>query len=196
MAKSARALRAASDNLLVVDFRGKSKNEFFWAKVDKSAGPDACWPWLGTVDHGNGYGRAWGMEGRPYAHRKAWELHNGRKAPAGKFVLHRCVGNKLCCQPGHLYIGDAKKNAADAVAQGRMTGPKLTVKEARAIVVMRFPNFPDMTIEVGKVPTYTAIAKRFGVSNQTVFRICKGMTWAHVTGIGSTQMSLPLEIAA
>jgi hypothetical protein len=28
----------------------------FWSKVDKSAGPDACWPWTGAINKVTGYG--------------------------------------------------------------------------------------------------------------------------------------------
>src|SRR5688572_8331703 len=58
-----------------------------WPFVDTSAGPDACHNWEGRIDEGNGYGRLWGVEGLPYAHRAAWITAHG-PIPRGKHVLH------------------------------------------------------------------------------------------------------------
>lgn len=76
--------------------------ERFWAKVDKSAGPTGCWPWLGTVTNA-GYGqfrylRRWG------AHRFAYESAKG-PIPNGLTIDHvkawGCARTD-CCNPAHL----------------------------------------------------------------------------------------------
>lgn len=85
----------------------------FWAKVDRSGGPDACWPWIGHVKN-NGYGVFWRAErDRPYAHRLAFTISHGAIA-AGLDVDHQCHnrdggcygGNacphRRCCNPAHL----------------------------------------------------------------------------------------------
>lgn len=89
--------------------------ESFWERVDRSAGP-ACWPWKGTPDvHGYGSFKIAGRQVR--AHRFALELTVG---PLGALdALHKCVGNRLCCNPAHLYPGNDKMNADDREAQGR-----------------------------------------------------------------------------
>jgi hypothetical protein len=76
----------------------------FWPKVDKSAGPDACWPWTGCIQT-RGYGQFYvGMEGermvRQPAHRVAWELTHG-PIPAGLVIDHKCK-NTVCVNPAHL----------------------------------------------------------------------------------------------
>lgn len=87
--------------------------ENFWDSVDKR-GPTECWPWLG--------GRSWGyggvdFEGRSCrAHRVAFFLANGYWAMP--MTLHRCKNSKLCCNPSHLYEGDAKMNSEDARRDG------------------------------------------------------------------------------
>ena len=85
----------------------------FWARVDTSGGPDACWPWQGARLP-RGYGK---MTGAGYAHRIAWELENG-PVPAGMYVCHHC-DNPPCCNPAHLFTGDAAANNADMDAKGR-----------------------------------------------------------------------------
>src|SRR4051812_19427853 len=84
--------------------------ERFWAKVDRTAGPDACWPWMGArfwFGHG-----AVKVGGRPWGtHRVAWELTNGA-IPAGQQVNHRC-DHPPCCNPTHLWLGTQLDNVRD-----------------------------------------------------------------------------------
>jgi HNH endonuclease len=90
--------------------------ERFWAKVDRSAGPDGCWPWTGArfwFGHG-----AIKIDGRPWgAHRIAWELTNG-PIPDGLQANHRC-DNPPCCNPAHLFLGTQLDNVRDMDAKGR-----------------------------------------------------------------------------
>lgn len=71
-----------------------SRNERFWAKVQKEA-RDECWPWVGGQG-GPGYGY---FEDVP-AHRVAYELLVG-PIPEGLTIDHLCR-NKLCVNPAHL----------------------------------------------------------------------------------------------
>lgn len=49
----------------------ESAEKRFWRKVDKSGGPDACWPWLAST-HPGGYGQFYDARNKPiYAHRFA-----------------------------------------------------------------------------------------------------------------------------
>lgn len=92
--------------------------ERFWSRVDRSAGPDVCWPWTGPTNSRTRYGQL-RFDGRlTTSHRIAWELNSGRSIGPGMYVCHTC-DNRPCCNPGHLYEGTPKQNTADMMARGR-----------------------------------------------------------------------------
>jgi len=79
--------------------------ERLWAKVDRSGGPDACWPWQGS-HNGYGYGHIKLPEGHPsgnqfgMVYRIIFELEHG-SISEGKEPDHTCR-NPPCCNPAHL----------------------------------------------------------------------------------------------
>jgi hypothetical protein len=90
----------------------------FWDMMDRTAGPEACWPWLGYITAGTGYGSVQ-VERRPRgAHRVAWQLHNGRTLTSSELVCHSC-DNRPCCNPAHLWVGTSQDNIRDMFAKGR-----------------------------------------------------------------------------
>lgn len=94
----------------------------FWSKVDRR-GPNACWPWLGASRSHWGYGRIH-IGGRvEHANRVAYALAHGQ-VPRGAFVCHSC-DNPLCCNPAHLWLGDALTNTQDMDAKGRRKSTNL-----------------------------------------------------------------------
>lgn len=147
----------------------------FWPKVDQSGGPDACWPWTGSLD-GDGYGQI-SVGGKTVkANRLAWILTNG-PLPAGKPVVRHVVcRNPPCCNPAHLAPGTHAENRADAVSDGTISrgqqhrSARLT--EADVLEIRR------LHVEEGL--NYRRIARRFGVDESTVRDIVAGRTWAHV----------------
>jgi hypothetical protein len=86
----------------------------FYSRIDASS-VDGCWPWL--CDPLQDYGRMSANGVRMTANRWSWILHKG-PIPAGMNVLHSC-DNRRCARPSHLFLGDAKANAADMIAKGR-----------------------------------------------------------------------------
>jgi len=95
-------------------FRFKSHD--FDKLVDRSGGPDACWPWLGAVAK-QGYGR-WRPQGQNgYAHQEAWRRAVGEppKQGSGRVLDHTChdpavcpggetCPHRKCCNPAHLTL--------------------------------------------------------------------------------------------
>ena len=160
----------------------------FWNKVDRSAGPDACWVWTGS--RRGSYGRFF-LQGRTFkANRIAFELCKG-PIPDGMFVCHRC-DNPLCVNPSHLFAGTPRENTQDAVRKGRIAAgdrhgshvhpdawargerqgsSKLTADQVRIIRRSYAP---------GEV-TLAELAKRFGVSEQTISYIVNNKRWQHVS---------------
>lgn len=83
----------------------------FWAKVDTSGGPSACWPWTGYVDGRTGYGQFHDGDRLVKAHRFSYGLAN-HTVPLGLVVDHEChndaeckdvpCAHRSCCNPAHL----------------------------------------------------------------------------------------------
>lgn len=110
----------------------------FWKWVDKSGGPDACWPWTGSKVKGYGqFQRA--DQSKAKCTRFAWELTNGPIVGHVKgdeeneiCVCHRC-DNPPCCNPAHMFLGKDADNHADMVAKGRH--PIIAAAKARKALV-------------------------------------------------------------
>ena len=102
----------------------------FWARLTPSASHPGCLEWLGRVDKG-GYG-AFARYGQRTAHRVAYFIEHG-SIPSGKLVLHRC-DNPPCCNPEHLYLGDAKDNSRDRTERMRDRRHRITVEQIEEII--------------------------------------------------------------
>lgn len=145
----------------------------FWSQVDQSGGPDACWPWTGSLTP-NGYGST-SVDGRPeLAHRRAWVLAYG-PISAGMSVCHRC-DNRPCCNPRDFFLGTQAENMADAVAKGRLArgeGNGMARLAESDVVEIR------SAYAAGGV-TMQELADRYNVSNPHISDIVNGRVWRHV----------------
>lgn len=83
--------------------RPPSLAESLWSRVDRSAGPDSCWLWLGPRNS-DGYGMLFHGYARLRAHRVAYELTMG-PVPDGLVLDHvraRGCEHRHCVNPAHL----------------------------------------------------------------------------------------------
>lgn len=94
--------------------------ERFWEKVDRSAGPDACWPWTSATQP-NGYGYFM-CDGDRYAHRLAYTLAVG-PIPAGLQIDHLCR-NRGCVNPAHLEPVTPRENVIRGVGPSARNAKK------------------------------------------------------------------------
>lgn len=147
----------------------------FWDKVDKSGGPDACWPWGGSRG-ARGYGQfALTHEKMVSTHRYAYQIAVG-DIPAELWVLHRC-DNPPCCNPAHLFLGTPTDNVHDMMRKGRDRQPlgsqhgcaKLTEDDVWLMRLMR----------QGGIPLHM-IAAHFWISQGAASAIVRGKKWRHV----------------
>lgn len=147
----------------------------FWARTDRSGGPDACWEWRGYRMPG-GYGNLSIDDRTQLTHRVAWQLTNG-PIPDDLWVLHRC-DNRPCCNPAHLFLGTTQDNSADRKAKGRnpdKRGAKhhLTRLDDPAVLRIR-----EIWSAGGR--TQQSIASEFAISQPAVSEIVNRRKWAHL----------------
>lgn len=145
----------------------------FWAKMKEA--PSGCWEWQGTCNRERGYG--WlRFQGKPWlTHRLAWRLTFG-DIPEGKQVLHKC-DNPPCCNPYHLFLGDALINAKDRDEKGRSGGrslpgeknPEAKLTEAIVLKILSAEGYMYQ------------IADKYGISKTQVWNIKHRRNWKHVT---------------
>jgi len=156
----------------------------FWAKVDTSAGMDGCWLWTGALTEAGGYGRFDAVKGQSgRAHRFAYELLVG-PIPDGLLVCHHC-DNPPCVNPSHLFIGTAKDNVADMVRKDRVwrggvPADRQPRGERHYMARLTEAQVRELRARAGAGEVQAALAREYGVADETVSAIMHRRTWAHV----------------
>ena len=145
----------------------------FWSKVDSSGGPNACWPWLASVDpEGYGFCCRYGKTVR--AHRVAWELEHGLLSLA-EVVRHTC-DNPPCCNPTHLLKGTVYDNVADRVLRNRQNkGEFVNTSKMDPSKILRLRR-----LRQEKRFTLSFLGKLFGLSISAVSSIVRRKSWKHL----------------
>lgn len=162
--------------------RHKGQPAEFWAKVDKSGGPDACWPWTGARWTIRPYGHLERNGHKIKAHRYSWELTHG-PIPTGLQVCHLC-DNPPCCNPTHLFLGTQQDNMDDMVSKGRHKNGSRTHPEA----MLRGERHPRAILTASQVAeiraryipfevTQSRLAREYGVSQGAISFVIRGTTW-------------------
>lgn len=148
------------------------ETEGFWARVDQSGGPGACWPWIGGKATG-GYGTVVYQGHQERTHRLAYRLTYG-EIDRGLLVRHDC-DNPCCCNPSHLRTGTNADNTRDRHIRGRdCRGERHHKAKLRADVI------PVIRARWASGESFTDIARDFGVTYQSIERVARRKSWRHV----------------
>jgi hypothetical protein len=160
-----------------MDIDRKDTSDKFWARVTK-AGPDECWEWTGSKNSG-GYGVVRYDGVCAQAHRVSYFLTHdgiglltgfrieGRATRFKNFVLHKC-GNRLCCNPNHLFLGSMRTK--EVQPRSRHVNAKLTPDQVRE---MR--HLYD-TKQMYQRP----LAKKFNISQRVVSLVVRRETYKDI----------------
>lgn len=138
---------------------------------------NGCWEWCGPKDK-DGYGTLsyrfpGGREQR--SHRISWRLTFG-DIPNKQWVLHKC-DNPSCCNPLHLFLGNAASNNADMLQKGRQYYPS---GELAGNAVLTTQQVIEIRALHASGVTQRLIAKQFGVGFKAINKIVLRQRWKHI----------------
>lgn len=139
-----------------------------------------CWEWQGATLRGYGQigigSAADGSRRIALTHRLAASIWLGFDLFSEADICHHC-DNPKCCNPSHLFIGNALMNVHDCMAKGR----------DRKAIGDSVPNAklnPDQVREIRKLRAegmyIYKIAEKFGVSYSATKQLLDGRAWRHV----------------
>lgn len=143
--------------------------------------PTPCVLWQGSADPDN-YGR---MKRAVNGQRVTvgvtrWVMEQVLERPlrSDEFVLHAC-DNPPCFRVDHLSVGSAADNNADMRAKGRGTPPPINIYrgECHPMAKLSASQVRRIRSHWQSGLTQKTIAEMFGVSRQTISKICRGVSW-------------------
>jgi hypothetical protein len=149
-------------------------------KTDRSGGPDACWPWLGSClkmpDGSKGYGQMCVGGVHTYAHIVALVDDTG-ELPDGRQALHSC-DNRPCCNPGHLRWGTNGDNQRDRYARRPGRVPRGAAHGRAVLTSDQVAEIRRRYVPRQKGNTLAALGAEFGVSLSAIHLIVSGHNWS------------------
>jgi HNH endonuclease len=155
-------------------YKGETKEERFWGKVNKTQKED-CWEWIGqTIVMGYGQMRFGGT--RKYTHRISWEIHYG-EIPKNMFVCHK-RDNRLCVNPDHLFLGTHQDNMDDMYLKGRENHSR---GESNHLSKLTGSDVLSIYERANKGESQLTLAKEFGTTSSNIYYIKTQRTWKHLT---------------
>jgi hypothetical protein len=123
-----------------------------------------CWNWQ-RGRHERGYGLFRENKKQIRVHRKSYELFKG-PIPEGMMVCHHC-DNPPCCNPDHLFVGTCTDNLRDCSSKGRKAAVNRSLSNEQATAIKSDPR------------RNREIAKDYGILDQTVYAIKKGLYYRY-----------------
>ena len=165
--------------------------ERFLSYIDIKDDVSACWLWTAARDR-KGYGkysypRKADTDKQVAAHRAAYVIASGETIVSTQYVCHEC-DNPPCCNPAHLYIGNARTNMRDRDQKGRQArgeeqGSSVLTREQ--VTEIRRLYLADTTL------SQIRIGKMFGVRSNTIHNILKGTSWGDINILRPTNRGAP-----
>lgn len=169
----------------------------FWGKVDVGTF-DECWPFVGKTSLAGygGFHLTTGVEKQRLvkANRFAFLVSHGQQ-PLEKYVCHSC-DNPLCCNPLHLWLGDAKSNMRDMIKKGRerwvippprygddhhqRKHPELVIRGEAHYKAKLTEDDVRAIRQMARTMLQREVAAIFGVSASNIRSICARKNWKHV----------------
>jgi len=143
---------------------------------------DQCYEWLAGRNRPGGYPfiRAHGKQ--RLAHRVAYSIANDLSLEEmdGFVVRHSC-DNPGCVNPRHLILGTQAENMEDMRERKRYRLPKVR-GENNGLAKLNFENVCEIRRIFKKgcrINGSMALARRYGVRRQTIYKVILGITWRH-----------------
>lgn len=153
---------------------------------------NGCIEWISTIGIG-GYGKFYENGKTKGAHRKSWELANGKEIPDGMNICHHC-DNPKCVNPEHLFLGTQADNVRDMMEKGRYRHYN-SAKEKNGMwknrkCAAKGVDAPAAKLDPVKVAeivdlllaghSHASIAARYGVTRSAIGLINTGKNWIEV----------------
>jgi hypothetical protein len=126
-----------------------------------------CWEFTGAKST-QGYGRTCFSGKYMYTHRLMYEFCYG-EIPAGKYICHHC-DNSPCCNPEHLYCGDAQTNAEDRAERNPGSFTRISSEKVKLIREFRQVK-KDMSDPYHNLYTGPFVADLFDLPTHTIYSI-------------------------
>lgn len=137
----------------------------------RSINAGSCRIWIGSPDK-FGYRQIAVNRRMRRVHRVAWEVANGRPAPAGLVIRHAC-DNPACINPDHLILGTQAENVADMISRHRFdrTGEKSNSAK------LDWPTVRRIRADRATGATVAELSQRFEISKTQVRNILNNRHW-------------------
>jgi len=135
-----------------------------------------CWGWTASLST-HGYGQLH-IKGKTYrAHRVSYEIFNG-KIPKNTFICHKC-NNPICCNPKHLYAGNAFTNTQDKIAAGVLYSiPPRRGKDNNKTKLSE-KKVSKIRVQIRKGISQRELAEKYKVTQSCINAIKVGKSWKH-----------------